>query len=1740
MPPPLRRPATVAPPAAQPASPPAAFTAAQPEPKAAKPAPEPAPSPEPTTPTGELSWRAQRLSSTDPVAAARALVERGLLEERTSHDRAAARHAYAAARALTRPIGPALARFRRLLDPTERAEAIGVIDDELAVAETDAERADLLAERARFSAALGRLPDARTAYGKSLELVPRHPLALRGLESVLRRELDRGGKNKELAEALADHLELMAQSVAPEPGSRDGDARLAAWLHVERASVLDEALGEPELAASALDRAVAFEPVPGPVRSALTRHHIRHDDPRTLCASLSVEAEHEVDDDRASRLLYTAARIHAERLREPAEAISLLQRAAARAPSGTPTSRRILADLARLLEQEGALEQAAIVRKRELATLSGPEAIAHAHVRLSEIYDALGQAEEAAGHAEQALLHDPSDESTRERLDRALQRLGRHERRVEVWAAEGNADRPIDVRVAALMRAADIAGRHLRKNDDAIAFLKAAWVVRPGDDAVFDALSALLAPPARDLETDGRGVRARIDLYVQTAGAAREPARKVALLEKLAGIWEDELGQPERAAEVLEQILAIEPKRRTAILAMQRNAQRAGDYRRLAGALVAEADLTDDVALRRRLLLRAADVTGERMGDRDRALELVDRALSLDAVDPDALRARFRLLVRAGRYEDAKAALMSLIGREPASSFGLWIEVARFDEQRLKRPADAVRAYEEAARLRPQHPMPAAEIARLLRATGDHRRLTASLLKLAETAPGPAQRAHFLFQAAEVQELLLGEDQAALQTLVQADALSSEGAFDPAVLESMERILVRRRDNDKLVELYAGWLARHPPAAVDYSLRIAFAEVLCHEDRREAASLLESLVGVVPNHVPALRMLEHLHRSANAAALADALSGQAASTSSIVARTGALEQLVTLEERMSSDALLDALGRVVSERPENGGAHDAIIRIAGRVVQEGAAAGTTNPAVTALLLASIKAKKELTREPIARAFYQIEEAMLIEARCAGEAQLMRASLTGYRDALALWPDSMLAARGLDRLSDALGDWASLITAQRALARLVDSAPRRAVHLVRAAQLLSDEPGRMAEAVELHEQALREDPNCEPAARALARALAPDAGRLVDRLGAALERATIPSVIALLGTEIGRAVLRHHEAGGGSPDPSVGIAAMRRTLAEVPEDVPSIMLIARLYSAQRLFAEARDAWQRIVTIAMSPEARTTAHFELATIFEGPLADLPRAEASIQAVLAGEPTNSRALERLYQIAVKKGDRTLAVHALGRLADAAPDARARVEVDLRIAELQREAGDRAGMVRSLCDAVAHGPTDGRPWAALARLYRVETPEGAAAYAQALQQVLEIAAARRLPVEPRWLTTLGLLEITVLVRTREGLAHLQQAVTLPGAPPEAKAAFGRGLDAAGRNTEAVQVLRDVIATDIDTLAKAGELSAALAALESALAKDGRAEERLTVEEARGCLGDVKPERIARLRDRKVPLDVPRLGVFAGQELDRLIVPEAQSPMLLVASAIAPIAAKALRFELSSLGIASRDRVSPRDNHPTQKLAERIAKALGIESFELYLSANWQGSVRVYPGDPPAIVGAPSFAELPEPEQAFALARLLVRIALGPAWLDELPLDAADGLLIASLRSVDPVFGAGILAPAREQSVQAFAASVQRAIGRRQRKLIEEILPRAAPGYDVRTLVAGVRRTEIRIAYLLSGDLLAAIDHLCRIDRDVARAAEDPRTVIAHPVTGDLIRFALSAGAYAERRRAGTVWTAA
>ncbi len=1720
----------------------------------------------------ELRARVERLKGDDPIGAARAMLELGLLSEWLVNDRDRAKKHYESARAMSRTLGPALTRLRRAVASQAALsgmqsvgrELLQVLEEELVVAETNESRADLLAARARVFEVTGDLQKARHAYGQALELTPKHAPSLHGLEVVLRRDLD--GEGKSSYKDLADHLGRLAEVYLPD--GADGDAALAAWICVERAEILEKHLKDTAAARESLKRAVALAPQPGPIRNALVRHLCRNDRDAGLAEALRVEAERETDADRASRLLYASARISLDRVGARGDGMASLGRAEQRALAGSLTQERVLAELVSQLDGDGDHARLVEVRVKRLALLKTQDAIAFEYVRLSESYGRVGRPDLAADAAARALAQDPANRPAREILDLTLQRLGKHADRVRAWLGEASSDIPLRARVAAFTKAADIARRNLGQADQAIEALRAAWLIDPGNARVFDALAVLLRPERERDEASVRNAEARIDLYEQASQIESDRERKIGYLEKALSIWEDELERPEKAVELADRVLAIDPRRRSAVVALERCARRANDVDRLLRALESESKVAEVPGLRVRLLLEAAEIT-ERQSDRDRALSFIDRALEADPNDSDAIRAKVALLKRMGRGDEARRSLASLVEHDPEAAYDIWLEIADLDETVRRAPGDAVEAYRNAHRARPAHPLPLISMGRLLRTTKNYKRLVSELKTLARTTDDPRSLSQLYVTSAEVQELNLGEDEDALQSLEAADAVlwgGAEPTFDPTLFESAERILFRLGSDERLTRHYAKWLERKPPATIDHTLRVALAGSLESVSAQQAAEVLEGLVQVVPTHLPALRRLEHLSRSRkNFQSLQATLYAETAFITSRLARGGALWEVAGLEDRVGATTTLDALARVVREFPQDTGALDTLVRVASRILS----AGSATPhlaAARAHLLAALRARRELSIDPMGRAAYLLEEAMLHES---GEERDLAASLTAYKEALSLWPDSLLAAKGVERLASHLGDNEGVIASQLALAKLVDDGPTKAAHFVRAAELTHQHTRDERTALELYQVALECDAESKQAARAIVTMLANDPRRALEIARPAIDRARSRDQVILLGTEIATAYLKIFQKEGEAAqlDYGPGIAALQRALKFAPDDIGGLFTLARLYIAQKAYAEARGTLQRIVEIAGNTDSKTRllALFSLVDLYEGPLSDLALAESTLVTVLSAEPTNKTALERLYGVATKSGDKALARSALERLAESETDLAQRTEYLLRVAEAYREANDGAGLLRSLTDAVVSTPADIRPWTLLCRCYRTDTQDGAAGLARSIEQIIEMAKGRRRPVEARWLFTLGLLELNMLKRITEGIGHLQTAVTVASAPgaqagivPEVRAGLGAGLLAAGRNKEAVQILRDLVSTDAETLLRLAEpgsfvtvrnasvaptgpvLGAVLSCLDAALSTEGRAEECVPVEEVRAVMGDLAGERLAKLRARRLEVEVPYANAYAGSELSRALVPEARTPVVDVAIAIQPISAKALRFELATLGVSSRDRIGPRDGHPTRHLADRIARCLGVPDFELYLTPSWSGAIRVYPGDPPALVGPVGLAELPEGEQMFALARLLTRVALGTTWLDEISIEVADALLVASVRSVMPQFGLGEVVGAREHAVNQLLPSVQRAIGRRQRRAIEDLAPTLSAGFDFRTISIALRRSEYRAAYVLSGDLLGSLEYLKRVDADIGRGVENPRVLLQHPVTSELIRYALTSDSFAERRRVGTIWTAA
>lgn len=1684
----------------------------------------------------------------DKVGLARAHVELAVvLEAMLGDDTRAASHAE-----LALVVDPSYAAAHNLLRARQQGRAHAAdhlrhIEAELAAASADAARVELLALRAR--AVDG--PAAIEAWERALAIAPHHAAALRGLEGELAGRAQRGDATAK--EAFAAHLARMADAYA-------GDTKLAAWLHVERARILEYDLHRVDAARGALERALELDGSVGPVRDASVRFVAAHDDPSALASLLEEEALLEKNPARAARAELDAACLAAFRLGDPARATTLLDRAAARAPTEPSVDRRVLQELLRLHEASGDDTAIARVRRARLELITDPSALAEEHRTLAALAEKASSLEAAISHVQSAIASS-DDPTLLDHLDRLLDAAGRHDQRMALWVTEAARNPDATKRARALLRAAQIADK-LGRHQDAVRNLRAAWIASPGDVEVLDTLSrALSAPPTDRIAGD---TRALLELYVQAAERARDSARRVAYLEKAALLWEDVLGDASRALRLYEEILTIEPDRRGALLGLARCGERLHDDGTLAKALLAEARLAEDGADVLSLKTRAATALAK--DDPARSLALALEVLAQDQDHAAARALETRLHEDAGRWERVAASMQARIegavrrGAPKADLVAQWLALAHVQRDRLRAPKDAIASLKAARTADPSHPAAPEEIARLLESSGDDAAYRDALAQLADSSQSAVERAHYLVRAAEVEELKLHDDARAAATYARALVAYGE---DELAADRLGRVLARRVARSEssqaaFGEVFTHTLKRAERAQAEprddervqaFTFAAASLLVDAGQEKPRAIQLLEAVVKDDPRHVAALRTLEALARSSNdLPALAQSLSRQGDALRDVRARLGALWALAALEEwRLPQGDAGPTYARILDLDGSDPGALEATLRRDIPLSRRGDARARKS------VLEALRALTELASDDGTRIAQQLRLALMLEsaAEAAKSTEWLHEAHDRYRVALGIDRLSVTAATGLARLSARMGDAVGALSAALSLAEIAAQPAVRARYLLEAAELLLGSrdglgsiPERRSRAGALLQRAVEADPNSIVAAGRLSSVWSEDghAERLVDVFRSAIKTATEPEAIVMLGSEIARVARDELK------DLPTAIEAMQRVRAAAPDHIPSLLTLSELCIAQRAWAEAVDALEAVVTTSREGGPRLTALFALASVYERVLDRKADAERALRTALSIEPLNPRALRALLRHLAqnsKVDTRTEQAQLLEQLADVETEVDQKCDLLAELASMRARLGDISGAERALVAAVAHAPHNAKMFARLAGGFK--TPQGAMddiGYARALEQVITVG--QRLGrVDASWFATLGQIEVERLMRVREGVAHLLQAVTIDPNMHETRFELATAYAKAQANQDAARTVHAMLSPDPRPLLSLADPASALALLERSLNAERRNEEALAVSELRAVSGDVDDGRYAWLRGRH-----PRSLDGAPPVLDRatlvthVLPTEGRHVLLEVAAAIYGIEAKMLRSDVAEVGISARDRVSTRAGHPTRALLDRLMRMLGLEGVELVITPNVPRT-RVLTQDVPWVVVPTSLTDLPQMAQLAAIGRALARIAFGVPWLEELPGPHIEALLVAAARNAVPGY-ARDLDLSTEPLIAQYEGPVQKTITRRQRKLLEELAshiaaPQGRPPL-VNHFVAALARGELRTAYILTGDLLATIDDVRGADAALLKGTAEPgraalTAVLEHPYAGDVARFAVTPEAAALKRRMGTSW---
>lgn len=650
--------------------------------------------------------------------------------------------------------------------------------------------------------------------------------------------------------------------------------------------------------------------------------------------------------------------------------------------------------------------------------------------------------------------------------------------------------------------------------------------------------------------------------------ATREPKARARLTYAKARVMEEHLRQPGQALKVYREALALDPGNVTILKALERGLRRDKAWTDLAAIYEQLANAVEDPALRAAWLASRARLTEVELKDPVLALALYEAAIDADPHATAALASLKRLSVDQKRWPELVAALRREheLTQNPEIRLAILATIARIQEQHLGDADAAVASLERAVALRPNEPALVFELARLHRNAGRHAQEAEALARLVEHTENADARASLCHRIGRLFEQELGDRHRARSWYERA---LEEDASHRAAALALVHLHESRGDWEAVARV---WTLRADAISSVHEQARIFHRVGTLVERRlgqteRAAELYARALGLDPDHGPAFDDLSRLYarfgRWNELAELYQRAIDRAPNAQIAIAwlfRLGGI-----LEDRLDDpDGALIVYERILEHDSQNIGALHAVARAAERAQRW--------DRLTEALLAEARVSKEKARAHALR-----HRAAQITADALGDPAAAARSLE------ALLEEDPQHRPSLDTLSEiysSTGQWEELVGVYRRLLPILVTTREKVQLLGRIGEIQELQLADDGAAIEAYREALRLDPDHEPAREALLRVLERSGAPsdLASALEEKLERTSSPRERARVATELGMLL----EQKLGRRDQA--LAWYRKALEAVPLYRPA------LDAQERLLTQAAD-WKELVQV-LEAEARAS--------------------------------------------------------------------------------------------------------------------------------------------------------------------------------------------------------------------------------------------------------------------------------------------------------------------------------------------------------------------------------------------------------------------------------------------------------------------------------------------------------------------------------------------------------------------
>ncbi|HMA91344.1 MAG TPA: tetratricopeptide repeat protein, partial [Polyangiaceae bacterium] len=766
-------------------------------------------------------------------------------------------------------------------------------------------------------------------------------------------------------------------------------------------------------------------------------------------------------------------------------------------------------------------------------------------------------------------------------------------------------------------------------------------------------IAEILEPLYRDSGDYGK----LIGVHEVQVRRADEPARKVELLQEVAGLYEDAANDANAAFDTMARALSIDSENEGTQQALDRLARVTGRLEDLAQVFERLAEGQEDPEHSSRLTIAAARVYENDVQNIEKAIELYRKVLVIDPMNLGAAEALQALFQATGRYPDMslilqrKAEILELVDDQKAALY----EAARIEEEVLEKRESAIGVYQKVLELDAEDLRSIDALIGLYLGLSRWEELLGVYSRKADLVLDPEDKKLIYYQVGAVYERELGDVSRAIDTYQKVLEL------DPDDLEALGRLDVLYQTAENWQELlsvltHEAELSPDPAESVSFQYRIAEIYDKRLEDVERAVELYREILEVQNDHRPTLDALEAI-KSGEKAPLAAAsvlepvyeAAGQWPNLISVLE-----VQVAYCEEPYAKSELLH---RIAALYEESLGQHGLAFDTFARAVQ----VDSTNEQSLGSLerLASVtdrwSALASLYDAEVEKLAQEPERFVELGLRVAQvyELQLenLDSAIARYRRVLDVDMTNQTAMKALDRLFTQTERWSELV---EVLAKESDlgETPDEILELkFRLGQVYQSRLGELDKAIDAYRDVIAAAPEHQETLQALEELFATEV-KQVD-VGSILEPLYQANGEWEKLMRVHEAQLRHTEtpdermqmyyriaedAEEHLMDPVTAFGVFVRAIKEQPLDERTGEEIERLAAMiDEGWKELANAYADVLGLeGVGSDVQATIGKRLARVYEEELADIQRAEETylyVLTVVEREPEALANLDRIY---------------------------------------------------------------------------------------------------------------------------------------------------------------------------------------------------------------------------------------------------------------------------------------------------------------------------------------------------------------------------------------------------------------------------------------------------------------------------------------------------------------------------